>query len=191
MNRAVFLDRDGTINRDVGYLNSPSQVELIDGSALAVKRLKDAGFLVVVISNQSGIARGLIEEEAVGRIHETLSGMLRAEGADVDGFYYCPHHPEGVLDRFRCKCSCRKPEPGLVLKASEDLDIDLSRSYVVGDKVSDVQLAYKTGCVGVMVLTGHGLTELDAYPDKSARPHMVCRDLQEAAMWIINHSDHP
>ncbi len=189
MKRAVFLDRDGTINTDVEYLNSPSQLEIIDGAPNAIKSLNEAGFCVVVVTNQSGIARGLIDEDSIPEIHDAMVRMLGQKGAFIDGFYYCPHHPEGIVEKYRCVCRCRKPEPGLVLRAAADFNIDLCQSYVVGDKVSDIQLAHNAGSIGIMVLTGHGRSEMTSYPETVSRPHKVCRDLSAAASWILSQPD--
>ncbi len=185
MKQAVFLDRDGTINRDVGYLSNPDQLELIPGSAEAIRILNSAEFSVVIISNQAGIAKGLIQEGQLPEIQKVLLAMLQNEDAKVDGFYYCPHHPEGSVKKFSCSCQCRKPAPGLLLKASEEMDIDLSRSYVVGDKMSDVQLAHNVGAVGIMVLTGHGRKEQRGYPPTIKPPDYTCNDLYDAVRCII------
>ena len=172
----------------MGYINHLCRFKLLAGAAEAIKLLNDAEIPVVVISNQSGLARGYFPEELLVAVHEKMDRLLAEKGAHVDGIYYCPHHPEGVIEKFRRKCACRKPGTGLLLKASGELDIDLSRSYVVGDKISDIQLAHNAGCTGIMVRTGYGSKELDAYPEHIPAPHRVCRDIQEAAMWILDNS---
>ncbi len=189
MKAPVFLDRDGTINQDVGYIHDSDQFELIPGSAEAIRALNAQGFPVVVISNQAGIAKGIIKEDRMPELHEAFLHMLDKEGAKIDGFYYCPHHPEGTVANYRCVCSCRKPEPGLLQKASHELHLDLPRSYVVGDKISDIQLAHNVGAVAIMVLTGHGLNEQNSYPEGIAPPHFTCKNLLEAVQWIIKQ--HP
>jgi len=185
MNKAVFLDRDGTINKDVNYLNHPDQVELIAGSAEAVKLLNDNGFMVVVITNQSGVARGIIDEEKLPLIKKRLCSLLKESGAKIDGYYYCPHYPEGKIKKYAIKCDCRKPQPGMLKSAAEDLDIDLGKSYVVGDKICDVELGRNGGAVAIMVKTGYGAAEAakcDPPPDYTAE------NLIDAAQWIIKNN---
>jgi len=184
MNKAVFLDRDGTINKDVNYLNHPDQVELIAGSAEAVKLLNDNGFMVVVITNQSGVARGIIDEEKLPLIKDRLRSLLKESGAKIDGYYYCPHYPEGKIKKYAIKCDCRKPQPGMLKSAAEDLDIDLGKSYVVGDKICDVELGRNGGAVAIMVKTGYGAAEA-AKCDPS--PDYTAEDLLDAAKWIIKN----
>lgn len=188
MKTTVFIDRDGTINRDVGYLNHPNQLELIPGAAAAISNLNRAGLLVVVVSNQAGIAKGFIQEKQVPAIHEAFLEILSQEGARIDGFYYCPHHPQGLVKKYTCSCICRKPAPGLLLRASEEMNIDLARSYVVGDKVSDMQLAHNVGATAVMVLTGHGRRHQSNYPADCHRPHYTCNDLYDAVQWILKNN---
>ncbi len=185
MKRAVFLDRDGTINYDVGYLNHPDQLEFIPGAVEAIRMLREAGFSIVVITNQAGIAKGLIPEEQLPKINAAFSRMLDEVDAACDGLYYCPHHPEGKVEDYARACDCRKPAPGMLLQAAEDLDIDLVRSYVVGDKSSDVQLGHNVGATAVMVLTGHGRDEQKQYPADYTPPHYTCNTLYEAAQWIL------
>ncbi len=189
MRPAIFLDRDGTINQDVGYLNHPDQLELIPGAARALKILNSAGFPIVIITNQAGVAKGLIAEEQLPAIKEAFFEILEKQGLKVDGYYYCPHHPGGSVEKYAQKCECRKPAPGLLLKASRDLNIDLKRSYVVGDKASDVQLAHNVGATGIMVLTGHGREDLRTYPEDYALPHHTCKDLYEAVQWILRQNE--
>jgi D-glycero-D-manno-heptose 1,7-bisphosphate phosphatase len=188
MKTTVFIDRDGTINRDVGYLTHPNQLELIPRAAAAISNLNRAGLLVVVVSNQAGIAKGFIQEKQVPAIHEVFLEILSQEGARIDGFYYCPHHPQGLVKKYTCSCICRKPAPGLLLRASEEMHIDLARSYVVGDKVSDMQLAHNVGATAVMVLTGHGRRHQSNYPADCHRPHYTCNDLYDAVQWILKNN---
>ncbi len=143
MNRAVFIDRDGTIAKDVPYCSRPEDFVLLPGAAEGIRLLKEKGFKVVLITNQSGIARGYFTEETLARIHEKMQQELAKCGACVDAVYYCPHHPED-------NCDCRKPKPKLVLQAARDLDIDLSQSYVIGDSEMDVELAKQAGCAGAV-----------------------------------------
>jgi len=189
MKRAVFLDRDGTINEDVNYLNHPDQIELISGSAEGIKLLNDNGFTVVVITNQSGVARGIIEEEKLPLIKDRLCSLLEEKYARIDGYYYCPHYPKGKVEKYAFKCGCRKPEPGMLKQASEDLDIDLKGSYVVGDKACDIALGKNVGALSILVKTGYGESEAkncEPFPDHTAE------NLFDAAQWIIkNNLDQP
>lgn len=146
MNRAVFFDRDGTLIEDVGYLSDPAQVRLLPGAAEAVRRLNRAGFLVVVVSNQSGVARGLYGIDAVERTNQRLQQLLQQEGAHIDAFYFCPHLPTGTVPAYAKECDCRKPKPGLLYRAAQDLDIDLTESYMVGDAVRDIQAGRAAHC---------------------------------------------
>ncbi len=182
---AVFLDRDGTVCREVGYLSRVEDLELIPGAADAIGRLNRAGWKVVIISNQSGVARGYFTEEVVRRINAALIDLLKAENARVDGIYYCPHHPEGKPPYDR-ECDCRKPAPGQVHKAARDLGLDLSRSVVIGDKFSDVQTAHNLGIPGILVRTGYGEEEYRKYGEQWQQPpDFVARDIREAVDWWL------
>ncbi len=172
---AVFLDRDGTINIDHGYLHKPEELVLITGAAEAIRRLNELGIKVLIITNQSGVGRGYFKEEDVWKVNTRLEALLSLEGAHIDGIYYCIHRPDD-------DCSCRKPQSDLVLRAAEEHGVELSRSFVVGDKASDVLLAWRCGARGVLVMTGLGPGELvmmDRQPDH------VAPDLREAVDWII------
>ncbi|MFQ5329675.1 MAG: D-glycero-beta-D-manno-heptose 1,7-bisphosphate 7-phosphatase [Thermodesulfobacteriota bacterium] len=175
MKRAVFLDRDGTINVEREYLSSPDGLVLIDGAAEAVRMINEAGLLAVVITNQSGIGRGYFTEEAVDAIHRRLSEIVGKGGGHIDAFYHCPHHPDEG-------CRCRKPATGLIERAAEELGIDPANSYVVGDKAIDVELARKCSAKGVLVLTGYG-TEQQGWIEPP--PDFIAQDLLAAAEWIV------
>ncbi|MCK4297888.1 MAG: HAD family hydrolase, partial [Planctomycetes bacterium] len=151
MKRAVFFDRDGTLIDEAGYLRRPEQVRLKPGAAQAVRRLKEAGFLVVVVSNQSGVARGLVTTEDVDRANQRLQELLGEQDAHIDAFYYCPHLPAGTVPAYAKQCECRKPKPGLLYEAAQDLDIDVTESFVVGDAVRDVEAGRSAGCHTVFV----------------------------------------
>lgn len=162
--RAVFLDRDGTINVEVQYLSRVEDFRFIPGVPWALKRLKDAGFLLVVVTNQSGIGRGYYDEAALKSIHDHMHEELSAFGAAVDACYFCPHHPEQALGEYLRECDCRKPLPGMLLKAARDLDIDLSGSFMIGDKLADVEAGIQAGCRSLLVLTGYG-SEVEELPE--------------------------
>jgi histidinol-phosphate phosphatase family protein len=172
---AVFLDRDGTINVDTGYMSDPGVLELLPGAARAIKELNLKKVTVVVISNQSAVARGYATEEQVESVNARLIELLDAEDAYLDAIYFCAHHPDDG-------CACRKPAPGLIDSASEKHSIDPLRSYVVGDKRSDMELARTVGAKAVMVLTGLGEVELKR---SETAPDFAAPDLAEAVKWIL------
>jgi D-glycero-D-manno-heptose 1,7-bisphosphate phosphatase len=188
-NRAVFLDRDGTINEEVGYLDSIDKLKLFPNAAAAIRIINESGMKAVVMSNQSGIARGYFTEEFVGTVHTHIQKTLRERGAFIDAFYYCPHHPTDGLGAYLQSCSCRKPEAGMLIAASEDLDIDLAKSYTVGDMSKDIQVAGKVGAKGVLVKTGYGVNtiEKDFTPGSAevVRPDYIAEDILDAITWIM------
>ena len=176
---AVFLDRDGTINEQMGYINHLSRFKLLDQAVPAIRRLNEAGVKVVVVSNQSGAARGYFPASLIDEIHAHLKQLLAAGGAHLDGIYTCLHGPADG-------CACRKPRPVLMEQAARDLDLDLSRSYLVGDRYNDIQTAANAGAKGILVLTGYGRGELEFLQDKApAQPVYVAQDLADAAAWIL------
>jgi len=156
---AVFVDRDGTINVDVDFLSSPAQLQLIPRSADAIRELNELGVPVVVITNQSGIARGLFTEEDLQRVHDALDAELLRYNAKVLAYYYCPHHPNSGIGKYAVECECRKPKPGMLIEAKKKFGFHLSRSYVVGDKCIDVQLGKSVGAISIQVATGYGTAE--------------------------------
>jgi D-glycero-D-manno-heptose 1,7-bisphosphate phosphatase len=188
---AVFVDRDGTLNRDVEYLATVDDLRLLPGAADGVRRLRAAGFAVVVVTNQSGIARGLVDVGALATIHAALARRLAAHGARLDGIYVCPHHPAAGRAPWRRRCRCRKPAPGLIRRAVRELGIDLARSYCVGDSAVDLGLALATGTRGVLVLTGHGRRTARTRHDGLPIAH-VALNFRAAAKWIIHDAGrHP
>jgi D-glycero-D-manno-heptose 1,7-bisphosphate phosphatase len=178
--RAVFMDRDGTINVEVQYLCNADEFQLIPGVAQALKRLKDAGFLLVVVTNQSGVGRGLYDEAALNAVHERMHQDLASFGASIDACYFCPHHPEHALGHYRQECACRKPLPGMLHQAAEELDIDLASSFMIGDKLGDIEAGLNAGCTSLMVLTGYGAEHskrrpesVQLYPDLPAAAEAI------------------
>ena len=185
MHKAVFLDRDGTIIKEAVHLSRPSQVELLPGAPRALRRLSEVGYLAVVVTNQSVIARGLVTETGLREIHKRMDSLLLADGAKVDAVYYCPHHPEVGDPPYRSTCGCRKPRPGLLQQAAADLGIDLAGSYMVGDKLSDLEAGWNAGCRAILVLTGYGReVSLNLDPSLRNRIDHVEEDLIDAAKWI-------
>ncbi|MBJ6751092.1 D-glycero-beta-D-manno-heptose 1,7-bisphosphate 7-phosphatase [Geomonas anaerohicana] len=179
--RAVFLDRDGTINQEVQYLSRVEEFRLIPGVPYALQRLKDAGFLLIVVTNQSGIGRGLYDEAALAAIHDRMHEELGDFGITIDACYFCPHHPEHGVGDYRVECSCRKPSPGMLVQAARDFDIDLARSYMIGDKLADIEAGLNAGCRALMVRTGYGATDSARLP-KGVRAY---EDLQAAVEAIL------
>ncbi|HWO43605.1 MAG TPA: HAD family hydrolase [Candidatus Eisenbacteria bacterium] len=177
---AVFLDRDGTLVRDVGYLRRPEELEILPRAAEALARLRQGGLKIVVVTNQSGIARGLLSEQRLAAIHALLVERLAAGGATVDGIYYCPHHPTEGVGAYRRACDCRKPNTGLVRRATEELAIEPRASYVVGDQSVDMELAGRVGAKGVWI---DGRTGPRVGP--APRCSYVATDLWDAAQWVI------
>lgn len=184
MRRAVFLDRDGTIIEDVGYLSSVDQIDVYPWSVEALRLLSDAGLALVIVTNQAGVARGFFDEALVADTHARLLDTLADAGIHVEAVYYCPHHPEGALEAYRMACECRKPQPGMLHRAANDLGLDLGASYVVGDRWSDVELARAVGAVSVLVRTGYGESALAA-PRPDVEADVVAATLLEAARWIV------
>ena len=175
-NRAVFLDRDGTMAKDVHYCSRPEDFELFPNTAKAIKLLSEHGFKVIVITNQSGVARGYFTEETLAAIHEKMKRELAKGSAWVDAVYYCPHHPDD-------NCECRKPKPKLVLQAAKDFDIDLEHSFVVGDLQADIDLGKAVGCRAILIRDGA------AVHDRDAKCDIVVTDLMEAVRTILNERD--
>jgi D-glycero-D-manno-heptose 1,7-bisphosphate phosphatase len=182
---AVFLDRDGTLIHDAGFLSRPSQVKLFPGSAEALRLLRGAGYRLFVVSNQSGVARGYFPEGSVKKANRRTASLLKAKGARVDRFFYCPHYPKGKVKSLAIVCDCRKPNPGMVKKAARLYPLDLKRSYVVGDKIDDLILAKKARvAAGILVRTGKGRKSEKELRSKGLR-NMVAANLLSAAKWII------
>lgn len=183
----VFLDRDGTLNEEVGYIRDVSNLNLIEGAALAVRKLNEAGVAAVLTTNQSGVARGYYPEQHIHNLHERLVLLLGKGGARLDAVYYCPHLPEGSVAEFSFACPCRKPEPGMVTQALREhaQEYDAARMYVVGDKSTDVELAAKCGAKGVLVTTGFGQDVLDGKYQWPVKPDYIAKDLTDAVDWIL------
>jgi D-glycero-D-manno-heptose 1,7-bisphosphate phosphatase len=170
----VLLDRDGVLVEDVGYLSSPSQLRVLPGVAWALASLSRAGFALAVVSNQSGVARGLFSEDDVRAVNAALATRLARAGARVEAWLYCPHHPTQGSPPYRQRCECRKPAPGLLWRARDELGLDLRRSWVVGDKLTDVEAAQRAGCRAVLVGS-----------PSEASPAVTLPSLAEAARWIL------
>ena len=186
---AVFLDRDGVLSEDNDMVTRAEQLRLLPGVVTALGDLKQAGFALVAISNQAVVARGLVAEADVATINDHLDRLLQAEGAPpLDGWYVCPHHPNATLPAYRLNCECRKPKPGLLLRAAKELDINLTGSFMVGDRMTDVLAGHRASCRTVLVQTGKHTEppiETSEALDMSVQPDHICADLAEAAKWIL------
>jgi D-glycero-D-manno-heptose 1,7-bisphosphate phosphatase len=177
---AVFLDRDGVVIEEVHYLSSPSQVRLLGGAAKAIARLNRLAIPVVVVTNQAGVAHGYFPESRIDEVHARLNALLAEHGARVDCYEYCPHHPDAAMAEYRVVCECRKPAPGMLLRAAAACGLDLPRSWLVGDKLSDLEAGLRAGCRVVLVRTGYG-RQTEASLDQLAPARVpVAADLAEA-----------
>lgn len=181
---AVLVDRDGTLNVDHGYIGRLDLLHLYPYSIEALRLLQHAGFKLVVVTNQAGVARGMFSEAFVHESHEWLRRQFSAGGVQFDGIYHCPHHPEGSVPEYAVACDCRKPRPGMAQRAARDLDLDLSRSYVIGDKWRDVRLGNEVGASGILVRTGYGATE-ERQPEAGTTASAIVDDVHAAATWIL------
>ncbi|MEW6732100.1 MAG: HAD family hydrolase [Acidobacteriota bacterium] len=185
-NIAVFLDRDGTISEEVGYVNHLSRFHLFATTAKAIRRINEAGLKAILITNQAGVARGYFTEELILQVHTQLSTELATAGAYLDAIYYCPHHPSAGAPPYRTDCDCRKPKPGLLERAAREHNIDLTRSFMIGDKYTDMQLARRVGAHAVLVLTGYGRGEYEYQRNSwSILPDYIAEDLSMAVDWIL------
>jgi D-glycero-D-manno-heptose 1,7-bisphosphate phosphatase len=182
---AVFLDRDGVLIEEVNYLSEVGQVRLLPGAAEAVASLNLARVPVVVVTNQAGVARGYFPEERVGEVHDFLAALLAQRGARVDRYYHCPHHPDAKVERYRVACECRKPKPGMLRRAEAEMGLDLTRSYLVGDNVSDLAAGGAAGCKTVLVRTGYGARADVTAADAKWNLDCVAADLNEAVRHLL------
>jgi len=186
MYRAVFIDRDGTISEEVGYINHPSRFRLFPYSAQAIKELNDSGWLAVVVTNQAGVARGYFAEELITTVHEKMQLELEKQSARLDAIYYCAHHPTVGEPPYRAECDCRKPKIGLITRAAEELDIDLSESWMIGDRYSDIELAHHAGIRSAFVLSGYGRGEWEHQRTGwTYQPDLISENLLEAVEGIV------
>ena len=187
INRAIFLDRDGTLNVEDGHITSPEKFRLYSFAAEAVRLINQSGWKAIVLTNQSGIARDYFNEATLNEIHELMRESLRSQGAWLDAIYYCAHHPDYGPPSYRLDCDCRKPKPGLAEMAARDFNLDLSLCYVVGDRYRDIQAGHAAGARGVMIMTGLGREEYETdcrgWP---RQPDHVAEDLLDAVKWILS-----
>lgn len=181
------MDRDGTINEQMGYINHASRFRLLPGVSEAVRLLNENNFLSIIVTNQSGVARGYFPIDLVTEVHENLKITLKEKGAHIDGIFFCPHYPSGALTEYRYACDCRKPKTGLIDQAREAFDIDMDRSYVVGDRHTDLEFASRSNLKGILVKTGYGLGETEyILPHIDIKPAYIAADLLDAVRWILD-----
>jgi D-glycero-D-manno-heptose 1,7-bisphosphate phosphatase len=191
MTKAVFLDRDGTINEDAGHITDPTLFELIAGSIEAMNKLRIAGFCLPLITNQAGVGRGLMTEHQLNRVLDAFQELLKEEGTHLDGVYYCPHHPEEAIGAYKQVCDCRKPGPEMLHRAAKDLDIDLEQSYVIGDHWSDATAGMAAGCQSILLRTGHGPQEIEKLSDQQKDSvAFIADNLSDAVGWILDRESH-
>jgi D-glycero-D-manno-heptose 1,7-bisphosphate phosphatase len=184
---AIFFDRDGTLSHEVGYVNHRTRFQLYPFAADAIRAVNRAGFAAVVVTNQAGVARGYFPETLVTEVHEDLVEALTAGDASLEGLYYCPHHPTAGKPPYRQECDCRKPRPGMLLRAAAELDLDLTRSWMVGDRHGDLKVIWSVGGRGAMVMTGYGRGELEHHsPQWTRPPDLVAEHALEAVERILH-----
>jgi len=188
--RAIFLDRDGTLSHEVGYVNHPSRFRLYPWSVGAIRAINEAGWLAVVVTNQAGVARGYFPEVVVDEVNGRLREWMDEGGARLDGLYVCLHHPSVGEPPYRKDCDCRKPKPGMLRRAERELGADLARSWVVGDRRSDLELAWTVGARGALVRTGYGLGESTYLaPGWDRAPDLVAENALEAVERILGEGE--
>ena len=188
---AVFIDRDGTINEQMGYINHLSRFVLLPGAEEAIRILNRHQYLAIVVSNQSGVARGYFPIELVDKVHRRMKALLEEKDAVMDAIYFCPHHKAGVVPEYTTECICRKPGTGLIDKACREFDIDMGNSYVIGDRITDIELAHRARIKGILVATGYGRGDIDyVLPNSNYRPVHIAEDLLHAVRWIMSEGRH-
>ncbi|KAA2242894.1 HAD family hydrolase [Chitinophaga agrisoli] len=184
MKKAVFIDKDGTLIKDVPYNADPLKIELETGAIEALQQLQARGYALIVVSNQSGIAHGYFDDVAMEAVIAHITSMLRWRGVQLDGFFYCPHHPEGVINEYAIHCSCRKPMPGMLLQAAREMDLNLEQSWMIGDILHDVEAGNRAGCRTVLLDNGH---ETEWLINPYRKPSFVADDLLAAAALILKN----
>jgi D-glycero-D-manno-heptose 1,7-bisphosphate phosphatase len=183
---AVFIDRDGTVNEQMGYINHISRFVMLPGAAEAIRLLNRHQYLAIIVSNQSGVARGYYPIGLVDEVHAHMRALMEKEGAFVDGIFFCPHYEKGSVPEYSIECDCRKPRTGLIEKAGKAFEIDMDNSYVIGDRYSDIELALRSDMKGILVTTGYGQGDIDyVFPRLSFKPSHIARDLLHGVRWII------
>ncbi|WP_374949437.1 D-glycero-alpha-D-manno-heptose-1,7-bisphosphate 7-phosphatase [Mucilaginibacter sp.] len=186
-NKAIFLDKDGTLIPDIPYNVEPELIMLQENAVTGLKRLQDDGYLLIIISNQSGVARGYFTESALIAVESKMKSLFEANGLVLTGFYYCPHHPQGIVTGYDMQCDCRKPEPGMLVKAAADHDIDFTISWMIGDILNDVEAGNRTRCRTVLIDNGN---ETEWEKGDYRVPTTICKTIDEAAEQILKMNSH-
>ena len=187
--RAVFIDRDGTLSEEVGYINHPTRFRLFPYSAAAIRHLNESGWLAIVTTNQAGVARGYFSEDMIATVHAGMTRDLETSGASLDAIYYCSHHPSVGEPPYRLDCECRKPKPGLITRAAAEFAIDLSESWMVGDRYSDIEVARNAGVHSAFVLSGYGRGEWENQRSTwKHQPDLVAENLLQAVEAIVRQT---
>ena len=184
MRRAVFIDRDGTLIKDVPYNANPALISLENYAAEMLQEFKRKNFLLIIISNQSGVARGYFSEADVNKMHDVIQQKLSAFNVQLDAFYYCPHLVEGTIKEYAIDCSCRKPKPGLIFKAAKDFDINLNNSWMIGDILNDVEAGNAAGCKTILITNGN---ETEWILNAQRMPDYEAKDLKHATQIVLKH----
>lgn len=198
MKQAIFLDRDGTLIEEVGYLDCPEDIKVYPAAFDAVSKINESGALAIVITNQSAVARGWVNERDLQQWHQLMARTFQANGSRLDAFYYCPHHPDIGSAPYKRVCTCRKPKPGLLQRAADELDINLLSSYMVGDRLIDIETGHRARCGSILVKSGCGLLELEQLnnrekTDKDSvshlqRPDRVVKNVLDGVKWILEQT---
>ncbi len=185
MQKAIFLDRDGTLNEEMGYINHASRFKIFDFTFEAIRILNNSGFLVFVITNQSGLARGYFDEKLLSEIHSSFIEKAKKEKARIEKIYYCPHHSDGSVKKFKIDCDCRKPKPGMLITAKKEFNLSLENSYLIGDRYKDIQFGKNNNLKTIMVMSGYGLGEFTFQKENwPNHPDFICKNVLDAARLI-------
>jgi D-glycero-D-manno-heptose 1,7-bisphosphate phosphatase len=183
-NKAVFLDKDGTLIVDVSYNIKPNLIVLSDNCLTGLRHLQDEGYLLIIVSNQAGVARGYFDENALEGVEDKLKAILASSGIRLSGFYFCPHHPGGIVKTLAINCDCRKPAPGLLLRAAEELSVDLNASWMIGDILNDIEAGNRAGCKSILIDNGN---ETEWYLNEIRKPELKVNNINEAVAHILAH----
>ncbi len=186
-NKAVFIDRDGCLIKELGYINTLKNIKFFKNSIKALRLLRKHGYKVIVVTNQAGVAYGYFPESFVRESHRYISRKLKKHKLKIDAYYYCPHHKKAKIKKYKKNCRCRKPNTGMVLKARQRFNIDLKQSYTIGDKLTDVQLAHNAGMKGILVLTGFGRWQKKLIKKEKVVPDYIAKDFLYGVQWIIKN----
>lgn len=187
MKKAIFLDKDGTLIPDIPYNVDPGLITLEANTVYGLQQLQEAGYLFIIISNQSGVARGFFTEDKLQNVEEKIAQIFSDNELLLSGFYYCPHHPDGIVPGYNIQCDCRKPEPGMLIKAAEELGIDLNRSWMIGDILNDVEAGNRAGCKTVLIDNGN---ETEWLTGDYREPALICKTINEAATKILDINEY-